>query len=381
MAFCTKCGVRLLDDDKFCPMCGTPKYIPNVEPTPSCTIPKNPPETQLDRRMLQYKFYQVFYEKKLFSQSTYIITDRSIIIDSNEYPFSRLTTFFGEGYDNYSYRIDGMDQQIHYSNIDKVFFEVMLVYINSKIEAYSLKQQVRKLAFAQFCYEKLKYQVDDLPIVKQETDKFPEVVGALNIKPIANAPITQMQHRTIANFMYVQHVLNCEYINLKKYCKVDDESGRDIMMCIGDGNKNSTYLINLAKKLKDSDTSYIMSAIRVQSEDRQEAQYRQQLAEEYQRYREEHQCYEETHSDNSGGGFLSNAAATAAGIAIANKINNRKLKEEQEERDKRAAATAREERSRKAFESRQLRDSVIKANQERRRKGQPELPIPPADWY
>lgn len=52
-----------------------------------------------------------------------------------------------------------------------------------------------------------------------------------------------------------------------------------------------------------------------------------------------------------------------------------------EERDRERARREDEVRRRSAEESREKRRAVIKMNQERNRKGLPELPIPPADWY
>lgn len=83
-------------------------------------------------------------------------------------------------------------------------------------------------------------------------------------------------------------------------------------------------------------------------------------------------------------GLLKDILKIAVGTAIGNRaiVNEEKRRAEYEkERDLREQAKERERRHREAVESQRNWDAVKKANDERRRKGQPELPYPPRKWY
>lgn len=83
-------------------------------------------------------------------------------------------------------------------------------------------------------------------------------------------------------------------------------------------------------------------------------------------------------------GLLKDILKIAVGTAIGNSaiVNEEKRRAEYEkERDLREQAKERERRHREAVESQRNWDAVKKANDERRRKGQPELPYPPRKWY
>ena len=83
--------------------------------------------------------------------------------------------------------------------------------------------------------------------------------------------------------------------------------------------------------------------------------------------------------------FARDVAATAAGVAIGNSISDKRRRREMEEHDRRREEQelAREsrERSRRAYESQREYDRIVKLNEERRRKGQPELPLPRREYY
>lgn len=77
------------------------------------------------------------------------------------------------------------------------------------------------------------------------------------------------------------------------------------------------------------------------------------------------QCYEES----SGGGFFS---------SMLKELGREKA---QKERVQTEEATESVRRRQRAVESQRQWLAVKKANEERRRKGQPELPLPPREWY
>ena len=83
-------------------------------------------------------------------------------------------------------------------------------------------------------------------------------------------------------------------------------------------------------------------------------------------------------------GILGDILKIAAGVAIGNSssVNEEKkqtqLMKEQAIREKQQVAEARHQA---ALESQRQWRAVKKANEERRRKGLPELPYPPRTWY
>ena len=103
-------------------------------------------------------------------------------------------------------------------------------------------------------------------------------------------------------------------------------------------------------------------------------------------YEPEHDTYEGNDSSSSGGGgFIRNVAATATGVYIGERLADRKrAQREKELEEERRREYQRQESERKreaARESQRQWEAVRKANIERKRKGQPELPLPPRSWY
>jgi hypothetical protein len=78
-------------------------------------------------------------------------------------------------------------------------------------------------------------------------------------------------------------------------------------------------------------------------------------------------------------GFLSDIFKVAAGAALGNSGTRKELRKQtqlMEEQAHRADNERYHERSRNNY----MRDQIIRENQERRRKGLPELPVPPGDY-
>lgn len=128
---------------------------------------------------------------------------------------------------------------------------------------------------------------------------------------------------------------------------------------------------------------------------RQERAERERIMREQNAMMEDYCSYE---PQSSSGSILKTAAGVAIGNSISNRAHNKRQKEymkqmdknqkefmrqmekKEEERRRYEERKAREARERAYWESRRNRDAVIKANQERRRKGQPELPLPPIKY-
>lgn len=91
--------------------------------------------------------------------------------------------------------------------------------------------------------------------------------------------------------------------------------------------------------------------------------------------------------NSDGSGFASSLLSSSiANAGIKRELRKQtKLMREQAEREKErermASQRERDERHRAAVESQRRFDAVMRANRERRRKGQPELPLPPRTWY
>lgn len=98
--------------------------------------------------------------------------------------------------------------------------------------------------------------------------------------------------------------------------------------------------------------------------------------------------YYDDGGSSSGPGFLSSVAMGAVGTAIGTRGIRKELREQtkmmrkQEREEERKAEERRryDEKYERARQSQREFDAVRKANEERRRKGQPELPLPPR-WY
>lgn len=94
----------------------------------------------------------------------------------------------------------------------------------------------------------------------------------------------------------------------------------------------------------------------------------------------------ETHqqqSSDSGVGLavLAVGAAAVAGAVMSNSNNNNKqLQRELKAENERMYIKEAIDRHHKKVDHNYMRSQIIKSNQERRRKGLPELPVPPGDW-
>ena len=146
------------------------------------------------------------------------------------------------------------------------------------------------------------------------------------------------------------------------------------------GNVNYEYKVNYA----------IMERERQAKEDAERWEREQEEYEREMLRREQEQYYEEAPRSSSGG-FIRDVASTAIGASIANRGIEKEMKR-QREADERRERQEKEDRKRREFEERERKReeayqsqrewrAVQKANEERRRKGQPELPLPPRKWY
>lgn len=93
--------------------------------------------------------------------------------------------------------------------------------------------------------------------------------------------------------------------------------------------------------------------------------------------------YYEDDYDTQRGSILGSIIDGASEYRNEKKLEKQRLEyeREQKEYEKKREREKRDERHRRAIQSQREWEAVRKANEERRRKGQPELPLPPRDWY
>lgn len=112
---------------------------------------------------------------------------------------------------------------------------------------------------------------------------------------------------------------------------------------------------------------------------RQEEERKRQ--EEYEAYRERHNNYNE--DDDSSGSIIGGLFGSAMGTSLGTRGLRKELKKQtsiMEQQQKQAEKAERERRHREALESQRRWRAVKEENERRRRKGQPELPLPPRSW-
>lgn len=117
-----------------------------------------------------------------------------------------------------------------------------------------------------------------------------------------------------------------------------------------------------------------------------EIRKRDELFEAYDRANYEGEQIEYESDGSSGhGSFLRDVVSTAAGVYIGERLADRKrAKREAELEESRREWEMKQESERRhqaALESQRQWEAVRRANEERRKKGQPELPLPPRSWY
>jgi len=93
--------------------------------------------------------------------------------------------------------------------------------------------------------------------------------------------------------------------------------------------------------------------------------------------------YSEPSQGSSGGGFLSGMLQSAAGTAIGTSGTRKELRrqtEMMEDQERERKRRADDDRYYERNRNNQMRSEIIRQNQERRRKGLPDLPVPPGDY-
>ncbi len=326
--FCKNCGAKLNDDSRFCGKCGTKVSIDTTNNPYTNYNPSNNISSQ------NYTTYEVFdssdklsskiykladkllakMDAKTVNVSNFIITDRSIIFNNNEYLFEEITVlspygtfvtnlsgdYIGHIYTN----INGIQYHFNCSKDKqlKLFFEA--IKANDKIELNSRRQMLQYILMLCCFIFKADFKIRTLPVIYEEENKFDEFLAfnkRVKIKP--NETISDEDRKLINDYTYIQEKLNDYY----KTTNAIPNAGH---------NRHFGVLAEIINYMTDSDT------------DTEEAikKYNQKLLEdqlyEEQRRQEELERQQNGYYDQpKGGGLISGVLKTAAGVAIGNKIS------------------------------------------------------------
>ena len=329
--FCTNCGTRLNEQDRFCVNCGS-KVGSYTSPLPS----DNSNQAHFVPTV-NYSMYEVFDSSSSISSkihkmtdkllakmnantvtvSNFIITDRSIIFDNNEYLFEQMsvlspngsfsTDLSGEYMYGYIYtNISGVNYYFNCSKDKQMKFFLTATKANDNIELKSRRQMLQYILMLCCFILKADYKIRTLPVVYDEENQFDEFLAfnkRVKIKP--NETISDEDRKLIDDYTYVQEKLNDFY----KKTNAIPNVGR---------NRHFGVLAEIVNYMTDSDTD-TEEAIR---------KYNQKLLEdqlyEEQRRQEELERQQNGYYDQpQGGGFISGVLKTAAGVAIGNSVSNK----------------------------------------------------------
>lgn len=330
--FCTNCGTRLNEQDRFCVNCGS-KVGSYTSPLPS----DNSNQAHFVPTV-NYSMYEVFDSSSSISSkihkmtdkllakmnantvtvSNFIITDRSIIFDNNEYLFEQMSVLFPSGdlspdifggeylYGYISTYINGVQYIFNYSKEKRLSFFRAVTKANDNIELKSKKQMLQYIRMLYCLILNLYSAIYKLPIEFDENDKFDELI-AYNRKVKIN-PDTQISD--VDKELITEYTLALEKAN-EFYKKTNAIPNKGY-------NRRPDILSKIVEFMTDSDTD-TEEAIR---------KYNQKLLEdqlyEEQRRQEELERQQNGYYDQpQGGGFISGVLKTAAGVAIGNSVSNK----------------------------------------------------------
>ena len=253
MAFCTKCGNKLKNGAKFCSQCGT-KVIENS--LNSTNIANNKQNLKQNYSMYEtFKSSSIFFKafdnilKSDTRKTTYnfTITDKSIIMEGIEHPYSELTVIHPTG----SFREDLLEpvhgtietniNRITYVfnyNVDqreRFFYAVILA--NQNIELSSCRQKLLYILMMYAYLYEAERIIRKMPFVSYDDNNFFTEYSFCNKYLVINsqAHISENNLRIISNYQYVQELLNRFYkeenpIANAGYSEADTEvcrAGRD----------------------------------------------------------------------------------------------------------------------------------------------------------
>lgn len=328
--FCKNCGANLTNDSRFCGKCGIKVSVDTTNNPLTNYYPSNNTSSQ------NYTIYEVFdssdklsskiykltdkllakMDAKTVTVSNFIITDRSIIFNNNEYLFEEITVL--SPYGTFATNLSGDYIGHIYTNINgiqyhfncskdkqlKLFFEA--IRANDKIELKSKRQMLQYILMLCCFIFKASFKFRTLPVIYEEENKFDEFLAfnkRVKIKP--NETINDEDRKLIENYTYIQEKLNDYYKTTNAIPNVGS-------------NRHFNVLAEIINYMTDSDT------------DTEEAikKYNQKLLEdklyEEQRRQEELERQQNGYYDQPrSGGILSGVLKTAAGVAIGNSVSNK----------------------------------------------------------
>ena len=336
MAFCTQCGSKLNDGAAFCGQCG-------AKVKDDSSYSKSTKNNYSDFKQ-NYSVYEVFDSSNSISSkvfkftdkvleklaansktiSNFIITDRSIIFNNNEYPFEQISVLTPGGslsFDilskEYSYGyvstyINGIQYTLNCSKDKKMKFFFAAVKANEHIELKSNRQMLLYICMLNCFILKAELSIRNLPVIYDEENIYDEFAFC-NKRVIidSNVQISDSDKELINNYTYAQESLNDFY---KKTNAIPDLGY----------NRNPSTLIKIVELMTDSDENPTRAI------EQYNLNLREEQARDEQRRREELERQQSGYYDSSSsGGFLSSVLSTAAGVAIGNRASQRKQSKKQ----------------------------------------------------
>lgn len=159
------------------------------------------------------------------------------------------------------------------------------------------------------------------------------------------------------------------------------KSKEGLVFCINHMFKNPDATLNEAIS---EFRSYLMKEYKAWQKKERERKAELQAQQEYASYDYDYDNDDNSYSNNESGGFIKSILSTAVGTyGVKKSIDNQtRYMKEQAEKDRIERERAEYQRKHEAsLKSQREYNAVVAANKERRRKGLPELPLPPRTWY
>lgn len=263
-----------------------------------------------------------------FAMRTYIITDKSIIIDGIEHPYKDMSVIYPTGefegkiftkgchtnFGDIEVLINNIKYKLYYSNDQEERLFYAAIKANEHLNPSTYRQKLQHILMM-FAYLSL---VSEILSTAPYADflkeaKFKEYNECNRYAFITSREQAgEIGQRLVSNYTYVQKALE-DYFKKIKATEID---------CY---HRIPSNLAKIVKIMSESDKNAAIAVAKHNEQLKQEALQRQRQ-QEYERQLEESGYYDEPAP--SGGGFLSHTISTAAGVVIGNKISDRSRKKQ-----------------------------------------------------
>jgi len=333
--FCSKCGNKVNDNDKFCSKCGGKIELSKTNSILSGfqkmfeTVNSVQPDVHQQYDKSKYEVFEEFFSKIMFvGQCYFVITDRSLIYENNEYPFEQLTPIqIPEGQfvlHDPKTTVNGKEIKlvIEQEAKERERFVSVAMRANQKIRLNGLKSIKEKLEYIlmlQSCighFADHRYFINDekwphtlgenrIFVSNEENDKmYPELPSYFKFDESKYQELPEYEKKLVQEYMYGQELINQFYAETNILSKENREVNiSHILKYLEEGDKDANAAVERYKEFKKQEA--IREAI------------------ENERKRAINEARREAGLDepSSGPGFLSRTLSTAAGVALGNRMS------------------------------------------------------------